>query len=239
MLATRELFDGLYALEDERVRQFLVLGAERALLFDAGFADSGVLETVRSLTDQPIDVVMTHGDRDHSGGLVDFGCCRMHEGDWPLVAEMDVALSPLAEGEVLACGGYRFRVIAIPGHTPGSLAFYDEEKGILLSGDTVQSGGPIYMFGPKRDLTGYIASLEKLERMIPASVTAVPQCLPDRRKLHRAGSGGCTGAARRQAAERGAFVAAVSGVSWCGGGLSVRWGHSLKNLHAVRPFSMV
>lgn len=174
MLATRELFDGLYALEDERVRQFLVLGAERALLFDAGFADSGVLETVRSLTDQPIDVVMTHGDRDHSGGLVDFGCCRMHEGDWPLVAEMDVALSPLAEGEVLACGGYRFRVIAIPGHTPGSLALYDEEKGILLPGDTVQSGGPIYMFGPKRDLTGYIASLEKLERMIPASVTVLP-----------------------------------------------------------------
>ena len=174
MLATRELFDGLYALEDERVRQFLVLGAERALLFDAGFADSGVLETVRSLTDQPIDVVMTHGDRDHSGGLMDFGCCRMHEGDWPLVAEMDVALSPLAEGEVLACGGYRFRVIAIPGHTPGSLAFYDEEKGILLPGDTVQSGGPIYMFGPKRDLTGYIASLEKLEGMIPASVTVLP-----------------------------------------------------------------
>ena len=174
MLKTRELFAGLYALEDERVRQFLVIGEERALLFDAGFADSGVLETVRSLTDQPIDVVMTHGDRDHSGGLVDFGCCRMHEGDWPLVAEMDVSLSPLAEGEVLACGGYRFRVIAIPGHTPGSLAFYDEEKGILLPGDTVQSGGPIYMFGPKRDLAGYIASLEKLERMIPASVTVLP-----------------------------------------------------------------
>lgn len=174
MLKTRELFAGLYALEDGRVRQFLVLGGERALLFDAGFADSGVLETVRSLTDQPIDVVMTHGDRDHSGGLVDFGCCRMHEGDWPLVAEMDVALSPLAEGEVLACGGYRFRVIAIPGHTPGSLAFYDEAKGILLAGDSVQSGGPIFMFGGHRDLDAYIASLEKLERLIPADVTVLP-----------------------------------------------------------------
>lgn len=174
MLKTRELFAGLYALEDERVRQFLVLDAERALLFDAGFADSGVLETVRSLTDQPIDVVMTHGDRDHSGGLVDFGCCRMHEGDWPLVVEMDVALSPLAEGEVLACGGYRFRVIAIPGHSAGSLAFYDEAKGILLAGDSVQSGGPIFMFGGHRDLDAYIASLEKLEQLIPVNVTVLP-----------------------------------------------------------------
>ncbi len=174
MLKTRELFAGLYALEDERVRQFLVIGEERALLFDAGFADSGVLETVRALTDLPIDVVMTHGDRDHSGGLAEFGGCRMHEGDWPLVAEMDVALSPLAEGEVLACGGYRFRVIAIPGHSAGSLAFYDEAKGILLAGDSVQSGGPIFMFGGHRDLDAYIASLEKLERMIPTNVTVLP-----------------------------------------------------------------
>lgn len=174
MLKTRELFAGLYALEDERVRQFLVLGEERALLFDAGFADSGVLETVRSLTDQPIDVVMTHGDRDHSGGLVDFGCCRMNAGDWPLVKNGSIALVPLDEGEIVACGDYRFRVIAIPGHSAGSLAFYDEVKGILLAGDSVQSGGPIFMFGGHRDLDAYIASLEKLERMIPADVTVLP-----------------------------------------------------------------
>lgn len=174
MLKTRELFVGLYALEDERVRQFLVIGGERALLFDAGFADSGVLETVRSLTDQPIDVVMTHGDRDHSGGLMDFGCCRMHEGDWPLVKDGSIALAPLDEGEIVACGDYRFRVIAIPGHSAGSLAFYDEAKGILLAGDSVQSGGPIFMFGGHRDLDAYIASLEKLERLIPADVTVLP-----------------------------------------------------------------
>lgn len=174
MLKTRELFAGLYALEDGRVRQFLVLGGERALLFDAGFADSGVLETVRSLTDQPIDVVMTHGDRDHSGGLADFGSCRMNAGDWPLVKNGSIALVPLDEGEIVACGDYRFRVIAIPGHSAGSLAFYDEVKGILLAGDSVQSGGPIFMFGGHRDLDAYIASLEKLERLIPADVTVLP-----------------------------------------------------------------
>lgn len=174
MLKTRELFAGLYALEDERVRQFLVIGEERALLFDAGFADSGVLETVRALTDLPIDVVMTHGDLDHSGGLADFGSCRMNAGDWPLVKNGSIALVPLDEGEIVACGDYRFRVIAIPGHSAGSLAFYDEAKGILLAGDSVQSGGPIFMFGGHRDLDAYIASLEKLEQLIPADVTVLP-----------------------------------------------------------------
>lgn len=174
MLKTRELFAGLYALEDERVRQFLVIGEERALLFDAGFADSGVLETVRALTELPIDVVMTHGDRDHSGGLADFGSCRMNAGDWPLVEDESIKLAPLDEGEIVACGGYRFRVIAIPGHSAGSLAFYDEAKEILLAGDSVQSGGPIFMFGGHRDLDAYIASLEKLEQLIPANVTVLP-----------------------------------------------------------------
>lgn len=174
MLKTRELFAGLYALEDKRVRQFLVIGEERALLFDAGFADSGVLETVRALTDLPIDVVMTHGDPDHSGGLADFGSCRMNAGDWPLVKNGSIALVPLDEGEIVACGDYRFRVIAIPGHSAGSLAFYDEVKGILLAGDSVQSGGPIFMFGGHRDLDAYIASLEKLEQLIPADVTVLP-----------------------------------------------------------------
>lgn len=174
MLKTRELFAGLYALEDERVRQFLVIGEERALLFDAGFADSGVLETVRALTDLPIDVVMTHGDLDHSGGLADFGSCRMNAGDWPLVKDGSIALAPLDEGEIVTCGDYRFRVIAIPGHSAGSLAFYDEAKGILLAGDSVQSGGPIFMFGGHRDLDAYIASLEKLEQLIPADVTVLP-----------------------------------------------------------------
>ena len=174
MLKTRELFAGLYALEDERVRQFLVIGEEQALIFDAGFADSGVLETVRALTELPIDVVMTHGDRDHSGGLGDFGSCRMNEGDWPLVEDESIKLAPLDEGEIVACGGYRFRVIAIPGHTAGSLAFYDEAKGILLAGDSVQSGGSIFMFSEKRNLDEYIASLEKLEQMIPANVTVLP-----------------------------------------------------------------
>lgn len=174
MLKTRELFAGLYALEDERVRQFLVIGEERALLFDAGFADSGVLETVRALTDLPIDVVMTHGDPDHSGGLADFGSCRMNAGDWPLVKDGSIALAPLDEGEIVTCGDYRFRVIAIPGHSAGRLAFYDEAKGILLAGDSVQSGGPIFMFGGHRDLDAYIASLEKLEQLIPADVTVLP-----------------------------------------------------------------
>lgn len=197
ILKTRELFAGLYALEDERVRQFLVIGEERALLFDAGFADSGVLETVRALTDLPIDVVMTHGDPDHSGGLADFGSCRMNAGDWPLVKDGSIALAPLDEGEIVACGDYRFRVIAIPGHSAGGLAFYDEAKGILLGGgQCAERWADLYVRRASR--SGCVhCEFGKAGAADPGRCdgAAVPQCMPDRCGLYRAGSGGCTGAA--------------------------------------------
>ena len=42
------------------------------------------------------------------------------------------------------------------------MAFLDREHRLLFSGDTVQKGGPIYMFGPHRDLDAYIATLEQM-----------------------------------------------------------------------------
>lgn len=173
MLKVRRLAEGFYALEDARVRQFLVLGEERALLFDTGFGDTEVLAAARTLTDLPIDLVLTHGDPDHVGGLGDFTNCRLHPGDWHKITA-PVSLTPLTEGDVLRCGRFAFEVIAIPGHTPGSVAFYDRVQKILLPGDSVQQGGPIYMFGPDRDLPRYIQSLEKLAAQIPVDVAVFP-----------------------------------------------------------------
>ena len=129
--------DGLYILDDERVRQFLIVGEEEALLIDTGFEDSHVYQVVRSITDLPVQVLMTHGDRDHAGGLKEFGACRIHRGDWELIPE-GIQLEPLKEGDTFRCGDYTLEVIEIPGHTYGSVAFVDWEKKLLLPGDSVQ-----------------------------------------------------------------------------------------------------
>ncbi|HKK60568.1 MAG TPA: MBL fold metallo-hydrolase [Salinivirga sp.] len=41
------------------------------------------------------------------------------------------------EGDKIAVGNFKLQVLHIPGHTPGSLVFYNAEDGILISGDVL------------------------------------------------------------------------------------------------------
>ena len=161
MIQVRQLRPGCYALEDERVRQFLFTGGGEALLIDTGFPDSHVAETVRRLVSGPVRVVLTHGDMDHTGGVGDFPCCYLHPADWAM-AEGARQLLPLREGDMFSCGDWRLEVIEIPGHTPGSVALFDRAHRLLLPGDSVQKDGPIFLFGAHRDVPEYIRSLRKL-----------------------------------------------------------------------------
>lgn len=45
--------------------------------------------------------------------------------------------STLEDGDVLEVGGYRLRVMLTPGHTPGHLCLWEQEQGLLFSGDHV------------------------------------------------------------------------------------------------------
>lgn len=161
MIQVQKFWDGLSILYDGMVRQFLFTGEGEALLVDTGFAHSQVLAAVRTVTDAPVKVILTHADPDHAGGLGDFGEAWLHEKDWPLV-KGNVKLHPLQEGDVFTCGDYRLEAIEIPGHTYGSVAFVDRAKKLLLPGDSVQKEGPIYLFGAHRNVGLYVESERKL-----------------------------------------------------------------------------
>ena len=173
MTETKLFMDHFYILDDGRVRQFLIVGEDEALLIDTGFPDSHVYEAVQSITDLPVRVVLTHGDMDHAGGMKDFGKCRLHKADCQLIKD-GAELEPLQEGDIFQCGGYCLETLEIPGHTYGSVAFFDREKKLLLPGDSVQKDGPIYMFGMHRNLDLYIESQRKLCAIADQVETIIP-----------------------------------------------------------------
>jgi glyoxylase-like metal-dependent hydrolase (beta-lactamase superfamily II) len=67
----------------------------------------------------------------------------------------------LEEGDVMG----PFRVLHLPGHTPGSAAFYDEAAGVLFSGDTLFRGDYGRTDLPGGSRTEIAASLKRLLAM--------------------------------------------------------------------------
>jgi len=88
--------------------------------------------------------------------------------------EASVATDELREGEQVRIGDLVFDVLHTPGHTEGSVCLYEEQRELLLSGDTLFPGG----WG-RTDLAGgndeqMVASLARLAREIPPAVRVLP-----------------------------------------------------------------
>ena len=163
-----------FRVEDGFVRFFVLEGTSKSLVIDSGVSGlRNVKELAENLNGLPALLVNTHADPDHIAGNKDFKTCFMHKADKALY---DVkckelfgegkAANPkfLKDGDIIDLGNRPIEVIHIPGHTAGSIALLDINNRVLFAGDTVQNG-EIYMFGERRNMDDYIASLEKLNAM--------------------------------------------------------------------------
>lgn len=198
MSVTKKYDENLYIISDGDdlfVRAFLITGEDKNLLIDTGISPDGVFDEIRKISGKPVDVYLTHGDIDHAGGLGKFNSCHMHPADMHMI-NTSLDMQPVKEGDIVEAGGYSFEIISVPGHTNGSIAFFDKSKGILISGDTVQQNNAVFMFGTERNPQLYISSLKKLLEYkdqisvilpshgdLPLSASAVENCKNDAEML--------------------------------------------------------
>ena len=124
---------------------YLVVGDEKALLFDMAVNEPWVADYARSLADKPVFPVLSHGHIDHVYHLEDFPEVWLHSADIPLLKGKGIGtrkvkplpvIHILADGDTIDLGGRLLDVIHIPGHTLGSILLLDRNTRILLSGDT-------------------------------------------------------------------------------------------------------
>ena len=169
---TTKIMKNFYSIElHDMVRCFLLLGEREALLVDTCTGEGDLKAVVEEITKLPVTVVFTHADRDHIGAAKHFERRLMHPSEFDYYAsknEEPAAMEALWEDDILDIGTFRFEVILLPGHTPGSIALLEEEKRFLIGGDSVQTGGSIFMFGPGRNFQAYRASMEKLRDIMDA-----------------------------------------------------------------------
>lgn len=165
-----------WRIEEMGVRFFLLTGEKEALLVDSGMEVHNAKEIAQSLTDLPVRLLNTHADMDHIGSNAEFETVYMHPAECSNYYKGQKTageITPVWDGDIIDLGGRPLEVIAIPGHTPGSIALLDRQRRILLSGDPVQDGA-IFMFGIQREIHAYQHSLKKLERLSGQFDTVYP-----------------------------------------------------------------
>ena len=75
------------------------------------------------------------------------------------------------EGDVIDLGDRHFSVMHLPGHSPGSIALWEEASGLLFSGDILYDG-ELYDFLHHSSIPDYLESLARLREQPVATVHA-------------------------------------------------------------------
>ncbi len=79
----------------------------------------------------------------------------------------------LKDGDTLTIGSRTLQVLHTPGHSPGSICLWEENSGLLFTGDTVYDG-PIYAQLPHSDFDDYLRSLSLLCSLAPQATKVLP-----------------------------------------------------------------
>ena len=169
--------------------QYFIEGESKALLQDTSSGMRGLKKLVDSLTDKPIEIILSHGHPDHAMGIQEFDVpVYLHKDDVEMYRQMrgmdnpgmlsgmlgrpvspeevipfdpDFEFEDLKEGDVFDLGGVHVSAWDLKGHTQGSMAFLVEEDGILITGDAANTN--TFLFMPQSSsVEEYKENLERL-----------------------------------------------------------------------------
>ena len=142
---------------------FLIKGDRQALLLDSGATPTGSLRSVVDGLIGPetsLIVAHSHAHGDHVAGDGQFtGRPRTHiVGHSPTEVASFFGVDPWPTGVGSRdLGGRHLTILPIPGHEQASIAVYDSDTGLLLTGDSFYPGR-LYVSDP----AAYRASIDRL-----------------------------------------------------------------------------
>jgi glyoxylase-like metal-dependent hydrolase (beta-lactamase superfamily II) len=142
---------------------------------------------------KPVKLINTHCHFDHIFGVEK---CReayglkweAHPGDSFLVEtapaqgamfglsikKVEPADVELSEGDTVQFGNCSLKVIFVPGHSPGSICFYEEHEGVMITGDVLFKGSIGRTDLPQGDYDTLIDGIKSKLMVLPNEVVVYP-----------------------------------------------------------------
>ncbi len=160
---------------DEDVKSFLIIGSEKALLFDTGMGIRNIKEEVEKLWHGDLIVVNSHFHFDHVGdnwrfphvyGIEDPYADSIAINGCETLKIKPYSRKTVKDGHVFDLGNRRLEVISTPGHSGDCIMLLDLDYGVLFCGDSFYNG-PLFIqmddenFG-KSSLEKYYLSIKKV-----------------------------------------------------------------------------
>ena len=81
---------------------------------------------------------------------------------------------PLADGDTIDVGSYKLYVLAVPGHSPGSIALYSPEGPFVIAGDALFKGSIGRTDLEGSDSPTLLRSIREKLYTLPAATTVLP-----------------------------------------------------------------
>ena len=197
----KEIFSNIWIKEvdtdDFHVRGVLMLGDERALVWDTLTHPRDMAEFLPLIGDRELVVVYSHADWDHIWGTAGLNksnrvvighstCLNRFTKDVPLTLKERKSSEPRVWDEVklvpplvtfqneleIDLGGLMVSLHSLPGHTLDSIVAFLPESGIFLGGDTIETPFPV--INPDSPVNLWVDALmgwvedERVREVIPA-----------------------------------------------------------------------
>lgn len=129
-------------------------------------ADGDLPLDVSRYDDDTRDALAEWGYDIRSGLLTEVPYSGFSMADHQLVGVAATRL--LSEGDIVDLGDRAFEVLHVPGHSPGSIALFDQDSSTLFSGDAIYDG-PLLDEIPGSDINAYVATMHRL-RTLPVQI---------------------------------------------------------------------
>lgn len=166
--------------------EYLLVGAKRALLIDAGMTRQPINPVLTRLTPLPVTVIPTHFHDDHTNGIHNFQSVALIDLPETRSLEQDGIVTPgryraadakplhfrvtewVKPDQAIDLGGRQVTVLSTSGHTSSSASMLDSATHALFTGDYIYPTSQ-WLFMTDSSLAAFRATADRLLATLPAS----------------------------------------------------------------------